>query len=124
MKQSILIVDDDSLNRKILTDMLNASERNFSVLNAMNGEIACKLVKQFSPDIILLDWNMPGLSGEEITRKFKADDEIKAIPIIIVTGESTKEKIDQIYDAGANGYLNKPISQQGLIEEIDKHLSM
>jgi two-component system cell cycle response regulator len=118
----ILIVDDEPMNLKLLRGKLKKDYEN--ILMASNGYEALKIVKDASPDIILLDIMMPEIDGFEVTRRLKADWKTKEIPIILVTALDGHDYKVLGYEAGADEFLNKPINTVELLTRIRSLLDM
>ena len=112
----ILVVEDEPSQREVLAYNLKAE--GFLVISADNGEDALLLVEEEEPDLILLDWMMPNLSGIEVCRRLKSRDETRAIPIIMVSARS--EEMDKVrgLEIGADDYLVKPYSVIELIARL------
>ena len=112
----ILVVEDEPSQREVLAYNLKAE--GFLVISADNGEDALFLVEEEEPDLILLDWMMPNLSGIEVCRRLKSRDETRAIPIIMVSARS--EEVDKVrgLEIGADDYLVKPYSVIELIARL------
>ena len=104
----VLLVEDEPAQREVLAYNLEAE--GFGVIQASNGEEALLLVKEENPDIIILDWMMPLLSGIEVCRRLKMSPDTKAIPIIMLSARS--EEVDRIrgLETGADDYVIKPYS--------------
>lgn len=123
-EQIILVVDDDVSNLMIHVDYLTESENNYEVLQANNGELALKVVEKKKPDLILLDWEMPGLSGPEVISELKAQEAYKDIAIIIITGMMTSsENLEMALDTGAVDFLRKPVDKSELLARIRSMLA-
>ena len=121
-RQRILCVDDERLNRTIVRDMLSSAR--FMVLEAENGEEALNILKQHKIDVILLDINMPGMSGFDVCRRIKADERTRHIPIIMITAlTATEDRIKGI-EAGAEDYINKPFSEAEVLARINMLLKV
>jgi signal transduction histidine kinase/CheY-like chemotaxis protein len=116
----ILVVDDIALNRDLVKTYLE--EYNLVITIAEDGEKTLQEIKRDKYDLILLDMKMPGMSGEEVAKILKSDENTKKIPIIMLTASALKEERDRIVDI-ANGFLTKPIDKLRLIREIKKYLS-
>ena len=112
----ILVVEDEPSQREVLAYNLKAE--GFLVISADNGEDALLLVEEEEPDLILLDWMMPKLSGIEVCRRLKSRDKTRAIPIIMVSARS--EEVDKVrgLEIGADDYLVKPYSVIELIARL------
>lgn len=116
----ILIVEDDELNRDMLKRRLE--RRGFQLLIAENGEQALDLVNRETPDLILMDMSMPILDGWEATRRIKADETTKAIPIIGLSAHAMATDREKAFAAGCDEYDTKPIDLNRLVEKIQKFL--
>ncbi len=109
LKMSILIVDDFATMRRILKNILR--QIGFSnIFEADDGKTALKELKKNKFDMILSDWNMPEMSGLELLKAVKSDDELKDIPYIMVTAEAQKDNIVEAVKAGVNSYVVKPFT--------------
>ncbi len=117
---TVLIVDDIRQNRKMLKGILGQTE--IDILEAENGKEAMEIVKNYHPDIILMDMKMPVMSGYEATEKIKADKETRDIPIIAVTASAMKDEEHQIMEIGCDGYLRKPVSKTQILSEMMKFI--
>src|SRR5207249_841583 len=96
---------------------------SITVVPAMLGGVALELAAEHRPDLILLDLNLPDMSGEEILARFKADPATAATPVIILSGDTAPERIDHVLAAGATAYLTKPLSVQSFLRAIDAILA-
>ena len=116
----ILVVEDEPSQREVLAYNLKAE--GFFVISADNGEDALLLVEEEKPDLILLDWMMPNLSGIEVCRRLKSCNETRAIPIVMVSARS--EEMDKVrgLEIGADDYLVKPYSVIELIARLRTQL--
>ena len=114
----ILSVDDSAVVRKIIKSVIGVLGYDF--IEAEDGEDALLMLETEYNDIglILLDWNMPGLSGYEVLRALKEDERYKDIPVMMVTTESEKSNILSAIRAGAANYLTKPFSNEDLLTKI------
>ena len=113
---TLLIVEDDSAIRTMLARFLLG--KNFTVKEAKNGEQALTILGNINPDIILLDWMLPDLSGPQIIKKIRKNPVQRDIPIIMLTARSEEtDKIEGL-DAGADDYMTKPVSLQELYARI------
>jgi adenylate cyclase len=112
----ILVVDDNETNRDILITRLE--KHGYQLLQAADGEEALASVAQHSPDLILLDVEMPKLDGFEVCRRLKNDPAMSFIPIILVTARAASQDVVTGLDAGADEYLTKPIDQASLVARV------
>lgn len=121
-KPKILLVDDNQLNLELLSQELE--DLNYDILTALSGEEALKLTKYNLPDLVLLDWMMPGMSGLELLEKWRKDDRTKSLPIIMVTAKTASEDVVQGLRAGANDYVTKPVDFEILQARMNTHLRL
>jgi len=121
MSQTILIVEDNELNMKLFTDLLQA--HNYNTIQSLDGSDALELSRDNKPDLIIMDIQLPGISGIEITKLLKADDELKDIPVIAVTAFAMKGDEERIMEAGFSAYVAKPVSVPSFLENVAKFLS-
>lgn len=116
----ILIVEDNELNMKLFNDLLEAN--GYETVQSHNGHDALDLAREYRPDLILMDIQLPERSGLEVTADIKADPELAGIPIIAVTAFAMKSDEQRIRDGGCEDYLAKPISVPVFIEKIKRYL--
>jgi len=116
----ILIVDDFADNREMYTQFLEFS--GFHVAEAQNGHEALDKAFALRPDLIVMDLSLPGLDGWEATRRLKADDRTRAIPIIALTGHALAGHSKGAMDAGCDAFITKPCLPERLMEEIKSML--
>lgn len=120
MTKSILIVEDNDLNMKLFNDLLEAN--GYETIQTMDGRDAIQLAQEHHPDLILMDIQLPEISGLEVTKMLKADDDLKDIPVIAVTAFAMKGDEEKIREGGCEGYIAKPISVPAFLETIAKFL--
>lgn len=118
-RKKILIVDDTDFNRDLVVQLL---EDDFDTVIAENGEEALQKTEIERPDLILMDLGMPVMDGWEATRKLKANDNLKHIPIIAVTSHAMVGDEIEARKAGCDDYLPKPIDEDLLLRKIRKYL--
>jgi len=117
--KKILVVDDTDWNRDLLVQLL---EDEYTVLEAVDGEQGVKATEQNKPDLILMDLGMPVMDGWEATRRIKANDALKHIPIIAVTSHAMVGDELEARKAGCDDYLSKPIDEDALMKKIKNFL--
>ena len=115
----ILIVDDFSTMRRIIKNLLRDLGFN-NTAEADDGNSALPLLKKGGVDFLITDWNMPGMTGLDLLKAVRAEPELKALPVLMVTAESKREQIIEAAQAGVNGYIVKPFTANTLREKIDK----
>jgi len=120
----LLTVDDSRMMRRVISDA--AATLGFETLEAKSGEQAMEVLAESRQDIglVLLDWNMPGMSGFEVLKKMKADEELLHIPVMMVTTEGEPTNIVMAIEAGAVNYLTKPFAQEDLATKILESLGL
>jgi two-component system, cell cycle response regulator DivK len=117
--RKVLIVEDNVLNMKLFNDLLEA--HGYTVFQAMDGLEALRLAGQHRPDLILMDIQLPEVSGLEVTKRLKADEELRTIPVVAITAFAMKGDEEKIRQAGCDGYLTKPISIAGFLQVVEQH---
>jgi len=115
----ILIVDDFSTMRRIIKNLLRELGFN-NTLEADDGQTALPKLRTGGIDFLITDWNMPGMSGIELLRTIRADNNLKNLPVLMVTAEAKREQIVEAAQAGVNGYVIKPFTAATLEEKINK----
>ena len=108
MAKRILVVEDNDLNRKLFCDVLKAN--GFEVEPVADGELAANAARAFAPDLVIMDIQLPNISGIDLIAAFKKDASLRDAPILAVTAYAGKGDEERIRDAGAEGYLSKPVS--------------
>lgn len=116
MPKTVLIVEDNELNMKLFHDLLQAN--GFNTIETRNGIEALDLARQHKPDLILMDIQLPEVSGLEVTKWIKEDDELKSIPVVAVTAFAMKGDEERIREGGCEAYLSKPISVAKFLETV------
>jgi two-component system cell cycle response regulator DivK len=114
--QKILVVEDNELNLKLFCDLLRA--HSYAAEPVRDGRGAVDRARLFQPDLIVMDIQMPHISGLELIEQLKADAELKRVPIMAVTAYAAKGDEERIRDAGAEGYVSKPISLMKFIGSV------
>ncbi|MBV9862071.1 MAG: response regulator [Alphaproteobacteria bacterium] len=121
MPKRVLIVEDNDLNMKLFNDLLEA--HGYDTLQTKDGVEALKLARQHRPHLILMDIQLPEVSGLEVTRWIKEDDDLRAIPIIAVTAFAMKGDEEKIREGGCEAYIAKPISVASFLRTVERFLA-
>jgi Response regulator containing a CheY-like receiver domain and an HD-GYP domain len=116
---SILIVDDNIVSLKQISALLS---NDYEVSLAKSGELALQICAQKTPDLILLDVEMPGMDGYEAIARLKADERLKQVPVIFLTGNADAETQKKCLESGAVDILTKPADAEILHQRIKQHL--
>ncbi|MBA3675970.1 MAG: response regulator [Sphingosinicella sp.] len=116
MANKILVVEDNELNLKLFCDLLRA--HGYEAEPVRDGREAVERTRAFDPDLIIMDIQMPHISGLELIEQLKSDDALKSIPVMAVTAYAAKGDEERIRDAGAEGYVSKPISLMKFVESV------
>ncbi|MBT5263614.1 MAG: response regulator [Rhodospirillaceae bacterium] len=118
--KTVLIVEDNELNMKLFHDLLEA--HGYNILETRDGMDALKIAREQHPDLILMDIQLPEVSGLEVTKWIKEDDNLKSIPVIAVTAFAMKGDEEKIREGGCEAYIAKPISVSHFLETVQKFL--
>lgn len=121
MSKTVLIVEDNELNMKLFHDLLEA--HNIQTLETRHGSEVLAIARANKPDLILMDIQLPEISGLDVTKMLKNDEELKSIPVIAVTAFAMKGDEEKIRQGGCEDYISKPISVVNFIEVIQKYLN-
>ena len=121
MPKKVLIVEDNELNMKLFHDLLEA--QGYEVLETREGLQALSLAREHRPDLILMDIQLPEISGLEVTKWLKEDDELASIPVVAVTAFAMKGDEEKIREGGCEAYIAKPISVANFLETVERFLS-
>jgi excisionase family DNA binding protein len=122
-KRKILVVDDDPDLVELISRVLEKDGR-FEVKVARNGFDAGMLVKEYQPDLIVLDVMLPDINGREVCQRIRSDSSLSDVKIICISGMVEQDKVQELKKAGANDFLHKPFEIEQLIERICKHLEI
>ncbi|UCH73907.1 MAG: response regulator [Rhodospirillales bacterium] len=120
MAKTILIVEDNELNMKLFRDLLEA--QGYDILETRDGMQALELAREERPDLIVMDIQLPQVSGLEVTKWIKADDNLKHIPVVAVTAFAMKGDEEKIREGGCEAYVAKPISVKDFLSTIERFL--
>jgi two-component system cell cycle response regulator DivK len=116
MAKTVLIVEDNELNMKLFNDLLEA--HGYVTLKTADGIQAIELARQHRPNLILMDIQLPEVSGLDVTRWLKEDEDLKSIPVVAVTAFAMKGDEERIRRGGCEAYLSKPISVTKFLETV------
>ena len=117
---TVLIVEDNELNLKLFTDLLQA--QGYRVISTQDGMAALAMARAEKPDLILMDIQLPEVSGIDVTKWLKADEELKDIPVIAVTAFAMKGDEEKIRASGCEAYISKPISVSHFLQTVSEFL--
>jgi len=120
MPKTVLIVEDNELNMKLFRDLLEA--HGYATVQTREGLQALDLAREHRPDLILMDIQLPEVSGLEITKWLKDDEELKSIPVIAVTAFAMKGDEQKIREGGCEAYIAKPISVAHFVEMVQRFI--
>jgi two-component system, cell cycle response regulator DivK len=118
--RTVLIVEDNELNMKLFHDLLDA--HGYQTLQTRSGIEALKIARERRPDLILMDIQLPEVSGLEVTRWLKDDEELREIPVVAVTAFAMKGDEQRIRQGGCEAYISKPISIGTFLETVRRYL--
>ena len=116
----ILIVEDNAKNLKLVRDVLQV--KGYSTLEAGTAEDGLKLARGRKPDLILMDIQLPGMSGIEALKALRAEPATAAIPVVAITASVMQQDRQQIMSAGFDGFIEKPINLRGLLDTVQQIL--
>lgn len=119
-KKKVLIVEDNELNMKLFHDLLEAHD--IDTVQTVDGKNVLELARNEKPDLILMDIQLPEVSGLDVTKWLKADNELKSIPVVAVTAFAMKGDEQKIREGGCEDYISKPISVTNFLEIVQKYL--
>jgi two-component system cell cycle response regulator DivK len=119
MAKTVLIVEDNALNMKLFGDLLEA--KGYATLRASEGTLALALARSALPDLVLMDIQLPGLSGIEVTRRLKADPGLSDIPVVAVTAFALRGDEEKIMESGCSAVVSKPVSIDRLLDVVERH---
>ena len=121
MGRRVLVVDDHSMSLELVTALLE--QEGNQVLAATSGEVGLRLAAAEAPDLILMDLQLPGMTGYEAIRRLKADPATAAIPVLALTGSAMRGDDLKVREAGADGYLTKPLDARAFRETLRRILT-
>ena len=118
--KTVLVVEDNELNMKLFHDLLEAN--GYGILQTRDGMEALRMAREYRPDLILMDIQLPEVSGLEVTKWIKEDEALRHIPVIAVTAFAMKGDEEKIRDGGCEAYISKPISVKAFLGVVQKHI--
>src|SRR5690554_166198 len=118
--KTVLIVEDNDLNMKLFHDLLEA--HGYNTIQTKDGMEALRLAREHSPDLILMDIQLPEVSGLEVTKWIKEDENLRSIPVVAVTAFAMKGDEEKIREGGCEAYISKPISVTQFLETVQRFL--
>ena len=118
--KTVLIVEDNELNMKLFHDLLDA--HGYNILQTKDGMEALDIAREHHPDLILMDIQLPEVSGLEVTKWLKEDDSLKSIPVVAVTAFAMKGDEEVIRQGGCEAYISKPISVTSFLETVRRFI--
>lgn len=119
--KTVLIVEDNELNMKLFHDLLEMN--GYATLQAKDGMEGWQVAQEHRPDLILMDIQLPGVSGLEVTKWIKADENLKSIPVIAITAFAMKGDEAKIREGGCDAYIGKPIRAPEFLEAVESFTS-
>ena len=120
MPKTVMIVEDNELNMKLFHDLLES--RGYSIIQTRNGMEALGLAREHHPDLILMDIQLPEVSGLEVTKWLKEDATLRSIPVVAVTAFAMKGDEEIIRQGGCEAYISKPISVTSFLDTVRRFL--
>ena len=118
--KTVMVVDDSRIMRNIVKNTFELLKIPANFLEAEDGKLALEVLLEKKVDLVLLDWNMPNMSGIDFLKLVRSMDNYKDIPIIMVTSESDKFHVIEAVKAGATAYITKPYNEKILLEKLSK----
>ena len=121
MPKTVLIVEDNDLNMKLFHDLLDAN--GYQTVQTRDGMEALELARSYRPDLILMDIQLPEVSGLEITKLLKEDEKLRGIPVVAVTAFAMKGDEEKIRNGGCEAYIAKPISVTQFLDTVRRFVA-
>ena len=119
--KTVMVVEDNDLNMKLFHDLLEA--HGYNILQTKDGMEALRMAREYRPDLILMDIQLPEVSGLEVTKWIKEDDSLKSIPVVAVTAFAMKGDEEKIREGGCEAYIAKPISVTNFLQTVARFLN-
>jgi len=121
MKRKVLVIEDNEQNLYLMTYLLTKHE--FDVAAARDGREGIKVALSYNPDIILLDIQLPGMSGHAVAREMRRNERLASVPIVAVTSYAMPGDREEVLAAGCSGYMEKPIHPETFVEQLEVYLA-
>jgi two-component system, cell cycle response regulator DivK len=117
--EQVLVVEDNEKNMKLFRDVLQA--KGYAPLEATTGEDAVALASEHTPDLILMDVQLPGIDGVEALNRIRADDRTAEIPVLALTAQAMRGDRERFLEAGFDGYISKPVDVQEFVQTVERY---
>ncbi len=118
LDKTVLVVEDNDINMRLFHDVLET--RGYTVLQAKDGLEGWRMAREHRPDLILMDIKLPDVSGLEVTKRLKDDEDLKSIPVIAITAFATAGDEEKIWEGGCDAYIVKPISHPNFLQTVER----
>ena len=118
LDKTVLVVEDNDINMKLLHDVLEV--QGYNVLQAKDGMEGWRIAREHRPDLILMDIQLPSISGLEATKRLKADETLKSIPVIAITAFAMAGDKEKFLEGGCDAYIPKPISIPNFLQTVER----
>ncbi len=118
LDKTVLVVEDNDINMKLLHDVLEV--QGYNVLQAKDGMEGWRIAREHRPDLILMDIQLPSISGLEATKRLKADETLKSIPVIAITAFAMAGDKEKFLEGGCDAYIPKPISLPNFLQTVER----
>ncbi len=118
LDKTVLVIEDNDLNMKLFHDLLEA--HGYNVLQATDGMEGWRMAREHRPDLILMEIQLPGISGLEATKRLKADETLKSIPVIAITAFAMAGDKEKFLEGGCDAYIPKPISLPNFLQTVER----
>ncbi len=119
-RATVLIIEDNEKNLRLFTDVLEVY--GYKTLQAKDGATGLAMAQEHGPDLIVMDIQLPGMTGLEATKRLKADENLRNIPVVAVTASTLKGENQILWEAGCDDYLASPVNLEKLVEKIEHHI--
>lgn len=121
VSKTVLIAEDNELSERLFREWLNA--RGYLTLRARDGNEALSLARRHRPGLVVMDTDLPGISGIEVARRMKEDSELRSIPVLAVTAIATSREVEMIREVGCEAYVTRPVTAGRFIDTVRRLLN-